>query len=257
MKKIIALAFCALCCVSAFGWGARGHSTITCIADNHLTAHTRKACEQYLGRSISFFASWPDQWREDPSYAFSNKAHTFPIGADFKYAPVDGNIDAIKLLDEAIAVVKDRRNQTDSAVAVNLKFIIHMVGDMHCPSHSKYTTINVGFKVYPYKGEKEKVSYHNVWDDQIVSRYCQCFSPAELAEDLDRLSRKEVKALQEGWLIDWANESAELNRCIYDMAGPGDTVYKPFYNAAWPIVQDRMTRAGIRLAKVLNDCFSK
>lgn len=257
MKKFIALSACALVCSAAFAWGPRGHSTVASLADLNLKPSTKKQVEAYLGRSIGFYSSWADEFREQAEYAFSSSCHTFPVGADFKYAPVEGKMDAIKLITSAIEVVKDRKNQTDSAVVVNLKFIIHMVGDMHCPVHSKYTTINTNFKVYPYKKTDPLVKYHTVWDQEIINRRCEDFSPAETATDFNRLSKKQIKEIQDGTLVDWANQCAEDCRVIYDDVKEGDVVFKPFYNKNWPLVQQQITLAGYRLAKVLNDCFAK
>lgn len=257
MKKIITIAIAALVCAPAFSWGPRGHSTVCSLADRHLHPSVKKQVENYLGREIPFFSVWMDEFREDPAYAFSSRCHTFPVDADYKYAPVEGKMDAISLIESAMAVVKDRKNQTDSAVVVNLKFIIHAVGDIHCPSHVKYTTLKTGFKVIPYKGEKKQVSYHSVWDAEIIDRRCECLSPEELARNFDRLDKKAIKEIQSGTLVDWANENAAESYIIYDMAQEGDELFKPFYNPAWPIVQKQITRAGYRLAKVLNECFGK
>jgi len=254
-KTAIIIAVLALACSSASAWGPRGHSTVASLAELNLKPSVKAEIESYLGRSIGFYSSWMDEFREEEAYAFSSSCHGFPVGPDLKYAPKEGKLDALSLLDQAMAVVKDRQHQSDSAVVVNLKFIIHLVGDIHCPVHAKYSTINTNFKVFPYKGITEKVSYHSIWDEQIIDRRCEEFSPAETAADFNRLSKKEKAAIQAGTPKDWAEENAAESVSIYDMAKPGDTLYKPFYNPAWPIVQKQVTRAGYRLAKVLNDCF--
>lgn len=257
MKKIISIIALALVCATAFAWGPRGHGTAAALAELNMKPSTVKQIEGYLGRSMPFYGVWPDEWREDPAYKWSSSCHSFPVDGDYKYAPVEGKMDAITLLDQAISVVKDRKHQSDSAVAVNLKFIIHLVGDIHCPVHVKYTTIKTNFKVIPYRGEEKKVSYHNVWDEQIIDRRCEYLSPRELAADFNRLSKKEIKAIQEGTIRDWANENAAESYVIYDGVQAGDLMTKAFYNASWERVQTQITRAGYRLAKVLEDCFAK
>ena len=44
----------------------------------------------------------------------------------------------MSLLDVCIAKVVDYRNHIDSTVTVLIRFIVHLVGDMHCPGHVKY-----------------------------------------------------------------------------------------------------------------------
>lgn len=256
MKKIITLALLIFACSAAFAWGPRGHSTVASLADELIRPSTRKQVEGYLGHSMAFYSTWMDERRDEEAYKFSSPCHSFPVDENNRYAPVDGQLDAISLLEQAISVVKDRKNQTDSAVVVNLKFIIHLVGDIHCPGHVKYSYIKTNFKVTEYKGENNVISYHHVWDQSIIDRRCKCLSPVELAHDLNRLSKKEMKEVQKGTPLEWGESNAEKSVVIYDMAKPGDVLFKPFYNPAWEIVYEHITLAGYRLAKVLDDCFS-
>lgn len=257
MKKFIALSACALVCSAAFAWGPRGHSTGAALADLNLKPSTKKQVEAYLGRSIGFYASWADEFREEAPYAFSTRCHTFNVGADHKYAPQEGKLDAIKLLENAVAVVKDRKNQTDSAVVVNLKFIIHMTVDMHCPVHCYFPEHKTKYMVYPYGKAEPLTKYHRVWDQEIIDRRCGEFSPEELAKNFNRLSKKEIEEIQKGWFIDWANECGADNFCIYEGITNECVLDKHFYNVNWPIVQRQLIRGGYRLAKVLNECFAK
>lgn len=257
MKKILILAIAALVSAPAFAWGPRGHSTVCSLADRHLHPSVKKQVEKYLGREIPFYSVWMDEFRDEPELEYAAAGHSFKVDKNYKYVPLKDKLDAISLLEGAIAVVKDRKNQTDSAVVTNLKLIIHVVGDIHCPGHVKYTTINTKYKVHPYKGKKELVTYHSVWDAEIIDRRCECLSPGELARSLDMLDKKQIREIQSGTPVDWANENAAESYVIYDMAQQGDTLYKTFYNPAWVIVQKQITRAGYRLAKVLNECFGK
>ena len=43
--------------------------------------------------------------------------------------------DAVSELEKAIDKLKNYKQLDDSTVAVNLKYIIHLTGDMHCPAH--------------------------------------------------------------------------------------------------------------------------
>ena len=257
-KLIFLVSLLALSSLTAFAFGARGHSTVASLADENLSGSVRKKIEHYLGRSMAFYASWMDQYREDPVYKHTTHWHTFPVDGNLNYSDdllkaKRGN--AVWALENAIKVLKDYKNYDDSTVTVNLKYVIHLVGDLHCPSHVKYRDVEMGFKVIPYKGSKESVSYHSVWDAEVIDRYCQAFSPQELARDFNRLSRKEIKEIQKGSVRDWAHENAVNCRQIYDMAHEGDVLFKPFYNPAWPLVQSQITKAGYRLAGILNECF--
>ncbi len=60
----------------------------------------------------------------------------------------------------AVDRLKDYRNMSDSLVRLNLMYVIHIVGDMHCPSHVKYA----GCKSGRADLNGRKMSYHAMWD---------------------------------------------------------------------------------------------
>lgn len=159
----------------ARAWGREGHETIAKIAERNLTKRAKKRIEKYLGgHSVVYYAKWMDEYRQTPEYAFTNDWHTAPVGADLRYGdellkPGKGN--AVYGLELAIRNLRDYRNLTDSAVAVNLKYVIHLVGDMHCPAHIKYTTHNTKYDVlFEDKYHKPHKYYvHHVWDNEIIT----------------------------------------------------------------------------------------
>lgn len=46
-----------------------------------------------------------------------------------------GDGDAVRQLTRAIERLRNYRELSDSTVNVNLKYVIHLVGEMHCPGH--------------------------------------------------------------------------------------------------------------------------
>ena len=152
MKKLLLLLLFAglLNTGSVFGWGREGHETIAKIAERNLTKKAKKRIEKYLGgHSIVYFAKWMDEYRHTPEYKFTNNWHTAPVNAELRYedSMLAKNGNAIYGLEQAIENLKNYRSLTDSAVEVNLKYIIHLVGDMHCPAHIKYTTHDMKYDV--------------------------------------------------------------------------------------------------------------
>lgn len=255
MKKIIITSLLVLCgALSAYAWGPEGHGTICAIAEKNIRPSTKKALDHYLGRGIAFYGVWADEYRSDPRYAYSTH-HAFNVDVNNKYVPSKDWMDSIQLIEEACRLIKDRKNQTDSTVTVQIKILIHNLGDIHCPGHVKYCDINTNFKVIPYKGLNNQVSYHSVWDQEIIDRRHAGLSTRDLADDLARLDRKAIKAVQAGTPVDWAEQTAREMRVIYDMAHPGDVLFKEFYNPAWDMVQNQMILGGYRLAAILDEIF--
>ena len=133
MKKTLLLAFAALCFVqSALAWGKSGHDAVAYIAETHLTKRAKAVIERYLGHSIVYDASWMDDYRAEPGYEMTNWWHVdYGKGEPTKDAagnPLEPNV--LRELNRAIERLRDYRNLDDSTVVVNLRYVIHLVGDM-------------------------------------------------------------------------------------------------------------------------------
>ena len=239
MKKLLLLLFAAALSLSASeparAWGREGHETIAKIAERNLTKRAKKRIEKYLGgHSVVYYAKWMDEYRQTPEYAFTNDWHTAPVGADLRYGdellkPGKGN--AVYGLELAIRNLRDYRNLTDSAVAVNLKYVIHLVGDMHCPAHIKYTTHNTKYDVlFEDKYHKPHKYYvHHVWDNEIITT-TRIWSVTEWAGELDRASKREKAAVQAGTPRDWLHDSAVTCEVQFEWAKPDERLGQDFLN---------------------------
>ena len=261
MKKLLLLLLFAglLNTGSVFGWGREGHETIAKIAERNLTKKAKKRIEKYLGgHSIVYFAKWMDEYRHTPEYKFTNNWHTVPVNAELRYEDsmlaTGGN--AIYGLEQAIENLKNYRSLTDSAVEVNLKYIIHLVGDMHCPAHIKYTTHNMKYDVlFEDKYHKPHKFYvHSVWDNEIITT-ARIWSVSEWADELDRVSKAERQAIASGTPRDWLHDAAVCCEVQFEWAKPDERLGQDFLNKALPLVESQIQKAGYRLARILNDLF--
>lgn len=258
MKRILTVVLCAaIFCGTASGWGRQGHSTIAKIAENNLKPSAKKKIEKYLGgHSIVYYSAWMDDYRETKEYGFTTTWHTAPVNEDLHYAdsllnPKKGN--AIFGLEQAIEILKDYKNQPDSTVAVNLKYVIHLVGDMHCPSHVKYKGRKMRYFIYMPKSPTQ-ISAHAFWDSGSIL-FSRFYSFSEWAEELDILDKKTVKEITSGTPRDWFHDCAV--RCLlqFDITAPDMHLTKDSTNPAIELCETQIQYAGYRLAAVLNELF--
>lgn len=203
-----------------------------------------------------YYSTWMDDWRHTPEYKFIDTWHAFAVDEDLKYfARPQG--DAVQAINNAVAVLEDYRNQTDSTIAVNLKYIIHCVADMHCPSHIAFKGRKynywVKFCAGTYKPAVD-IKIHSVWD-YMAFLSCRKWSATEYADELDLLTKKEIKQITEGSVEDWAADNVERCMVQFELSKPSDTLDQDFVNAAMPLIETQMQYAGYRLAKVLNGLF--
>ena len=95
---------------------------------------------------------------------------------------------------------------------------------------------------------------HTVWDEAAIQS-SRIWSVGEWAEELDRKSAKEIKAMAAGTPRDWLEDNAR--RCVvqFEMSAPGDNVAQDFVNEALPLIETQILYAGYRLAALLNSIF--
>jgi hypothetical protein len=233
----------------ALAWGKTGHRAAAAVADTHLSGLARARVQQILGaETLDEASTWPDEQRSNPDPFWQKTAspwHYVTVGG-FTYdrAPSEG--DAVTALQRFSAALRDpaaSREQQQLA----LRFIVHIVTDLHQPLH-------VG-KGDDRGGNDVKVTWfgrptnlHAVWDSALVDEEALSFS--EWAERLRRHSTPEDTIAN--WVANpqvWISESAQIRDTIYpDKPELGyDYVYRHT-----PTVRRRLQLAGIRLAAYLN-----
>jgi hypothetical protein len=261
-QVIVAVAAAALISSPALAWGKTGHRVVAAIADTQLSGLARAHVEQILGRgeSLDEAANWPDEMRADPSAFWQKTAtpwHYVTInGTNYDHAPPEG--DALEALDHFRGVLKSpNSNLAEKQLA--LRFIVHLVGDLHQPLH-------VG-KCCDKGGNDVKVTFfgkptnlHAVWDSQLVDD--QQLSFTEMAAKLERHIRSEdVIAWSDVNPRDWISESAKIRDTLYPPPSPKDAAlpdlsYSYVYRFK-PVMEQRLSQAGVRLAAYLNALFAE
>jgi hypothetical protein len=263
---IFVLAVATLFSVStAYAWNSAGHCTIGHIADQHLTPKARKMCNKYLGHSLAYYASWMDQWRYSEEYHHTARWHAVGV-KDGKLipgelvgdisifrAPLTPDEHGVARIEQMLDALKDYRHQTDSLVAVNLKCIIHMVGDMHCPGHVFYD----GQTQFKFKENGNDSRFHG-HIDRSFGRFHKGKTADQFYKVHCRLTKEEIAELSKGDMESWVRENEPIFRECYTLLSP-TTDYKdlPEQNKfrMKEIVDQLYIEAGIRLAYVINQIF--
>lgn len=257
MRRIVLSLIAGLIiCAPSFGWGREGHETIAKIAEGHLKPSVKKKVEKYLGgKSIVYYAKWMDDYRHTEEYSFTTKWHIAEVDTDLKYVHNESVGDAIYGLNQAIEALSNYKELSDSAVAVNLKYIIHLIADFHCPAHIHYEGKSQKFKTFVGPSwEKRKLAYHTVWDLGII-QYARYFSATEWAAEIDRVDKTDVKRWLKGTPQDWFEESAVDCLIQWELVHPDKLVDQDAMNVAVPLIEGQIVKAGYRLAHVLNSLF--
>ncbi len=265
MKKIFILATVLCTSLSAFGWGYE-HRYIAHIAEAHLTPRTRQVLDRYLDQSIVEYSEWMDRYRTAPGYEETTWWHMVTIDENGKVPPeplrYTGDGDAVRQLNRAIERLQNYEQLCDSTVNVNLKYVIHIVGDMHAPSHIYYCDLPGGINAkrhhdfFRLKYNGVQRNYHWVWDGSVYRQF-PGWKEEDFRRELDRWPVEKQREVCQGTPTDWAEESGRNCRVIYEWAQPGDELDDDFLKEHGQLPIDQMLKAAYRLAHVLNTLFDK
>lgn len=264
MKRLLIAAAALIATIDVMAWGTLGHCTIAEIAERNLTKKAKANIEVYTkGNPLSSYAMWMDRVGKDPVLGRKGATrgwHASLVDENCKTSQElrnkyrKGRDSATGLLEMA-KVISDRKNQTDSMVMFALKSVIHMVGDMHCPAHLRYTDNKNAcwFDVY-YHGKK--MLLHTAWDNNILQRKFKREAYREYADYLNTLSKKQIKKAANGWVEDWLEDAGRDIRPTLDWGvKKGDKLGEEFDKKALPLAELQVQKAGYRLAKYLNSVF--
>jgi hypothetical protein len=273
MKAIIVSAL--FISTSAFAWGPTGHRTVGEIAEKMMEPKALFNARTILGgHSLARVATWPDEIKSDPGrYQYTYFWH-YTDWADDAHDHDETN-SAGKLMgaiDTQLAVLKN----PDAPLAEKqfaLKFVVHLIGDLHQPLHVGNGLDQGGnYCKVTYMGQATNL--HALWDEGMINFTNLSFT--EFARFVTAGKTKEqMAAARSGTPLDWARESKNIRATIYpenviEPQAPMSTrsycrkevtleeMPKLSYDYAYkfmPVVEERIFLAGVRLALLLNQAL--
>jgi hypothetical protein len=269
---------------SAVAWGKDGHELVGKIADKYLNKKARSEIEDLLEghqfRSLSEgkLTNWADTIKNSSvfkkKYPKMAQWHYIDIDVDSDLAMLDlaqfcqkGNcvLDATKsfqaILKDPSKPIEDRREA--------LFFIAHFIGDLHQPLHCAERNNDKGgnlVKVHLSSNDRHVTNLHKVWDTELVEEAKGTLTLSDYATRLaTTLSTDTRKSYQKGKLEDWILEGHKIAReKVYKDKnvkipgeGPPHTLSAEYILEGAEIVEEQLTKGGVRLAQFLNDTFKE
>jgi len=241
-------------------WGANGHRMVSAIAEHHLLPLARLRIRELIGPyPLARISMWADEYRGTPEGGYTATWHYVNVPDDVKYreSESDHPTDIVQALRLQERILRDStRSHQEHAVA--LKLLVHFIADIHQPMHVGRASDRGGNDV-EVRWFGRSVNLHSLWDSYILEH--QQLSYTEYVAFLDFASADEIASWQATGYVDWLRESQALRAEIYvPIDAAGDEMASlgwDYFNAAIPIVEQRLLQAGIRLAGVLNEIFGE
>lgn len=235
-------------------WGRTGHRVVGAIADQHLSGRAKRQIAKLLHReSLPFVCTVPDEIKSDERYDHFSTWHyvNMPFDQTYQESKKSEKGDLVTGIDSCIKIIKDKNSSNDDK-AFYLKMLIHLIGDLHQPLHIGLEEDRGGNDIKLQWFNKD-TNLHSVWDSKMIDDYGMSYS--ELADNVDYLTKDEIKEIQKGTVIDWVNETHAVAEKIYATVQPGDNLRGDYNYLYFDTVRAQLQKGGLRLAQVLNDLF--
>lgn len=255
--RFITLIVALVATVNSWAFERVGHDAVAYIAECNLTPKAKAAIERYLGgKSIVYYSSWMDYTRLTPEYKFSDGWHSASVDSIGKAKLWKSRYYGQVGINEMWKQLSNRKQMSDSAVAVAIKLMVHMVGDIHCPAHNFIEGISQNR--YFYLNDSVRYKFHKFFDGDLFSLTHKWYYP-QYQEQLDRCTKAEKKAIVQGTLVDWIEDNGRIVRPIYDILTPersfNTAETHALLNQLGELQDNQVRNAGYRLAHVLNSLF--
>ncbi len=244
---------------AAWGWGREGHALIGHIAERHLTPEARAAVAKLLGpgESLASVGSWADEIRnerrETSTWHYINLPITAARGDWRAYCPASGCV--VGVIPDMLARLRNPA-LSPAERGEALKFLTHFVGDLHQPLHTGDRGDRGGNDV-PVVFLDRPANLHSIWDTPLLMWMLE--QDPGLRARLERgVNYWQRRHLERGTLDDWAWEAHSVARdVVYRHLPDGNPamIGQDYARHAAPAIELQIQRAGVRLARLLNEAF--
>lgn len=264
------LALVGLLPAPASAWGPAGHRIVALVAARHLDATPRAEVKRLLGdETLADVANWADDVREEKKETAPWHYVNLPDNAAGFVRSRDCTDEkgrcAVWAIEHFTGVLADK-SKPDAARAEALKYVVHFVGDLHQPLHVGFASDKGGNNVKLLFFNR-KSNLHKVWDSGIIGRAglgddefaaaleaaLHDFSGEEEFATASATTSAKITQIQGGTPETWANQSFAIVRGkAYAGIPQSKKIGVNYYEANWQVVDDQLTAAGLRLARIIN-----
>lgn len=234
----------------AWAWGREGHQIIAGLAYAQLTPAAREQVDRLLalepGETLESISTWADEHRS-PATAFWHYVN-FPRDSCHYEAErdcPDGRC-VVVAIEKQTNILKSKISDEKRLQA--LKYLVHLVGDVHQPLHAGYRD-DKGGNTYQLQAFMRGSNLHALWDTLII---------AEMNEAPEIVVQRLMKSKPLTNTAEVPVEQAAQESCrIVGTAGfyPERRVGRDYVERFMPVLEQRLRLAGWRLAQLLNQMF--
>jgi hypothetical protein len=267
MKKFITIIVALLTIQSVSAWSRAIHAGIAAIADANLTEQAKENIRQALdGRNIVYSAHWMYDMEKTKGYEQTKNWRSVAVAKNNKPLNAKKSLNhkedivrraqGLEALCAAINAI-EAGGLTKEQLADNIRYIVTIVADLHCPTHYIYPEALSQRKMHYYYNYK-KYSYVGYWENNSIAGTFG-WKSNEFVHILNRKSPEKIAEITSGSITSWIIKNAAEYRNIYTLLESGTTFTQSklrlWQNTIYPISTEIVAVAGYRTAAILNGLF--
>ena len=235
-----------------YAWGPDGHHYVAEIAKMYLNKDVKQKVQNVLGAmTFDEAAVWMDEIKKDHAYDALKPWHYIDFDKDKTYVKTE-EANIVNALEQSIAKLKNKKALTDDEINTYVKYLFHIVGDLHMPLHTGYPQDKGGNDIkLDFMGKQKNLHY--VWDMGMIEY--KKITVEDCIKAGSSFSKEEIKTMQKIDVVKWMEESRSYLPQVYDIKN--ETIDEAYIDRSIPIIEKQIFKAGIRLAAVLNEAFKK
>jgi hypothetical protein len=244
----------------ALAWGRLAHRAAAKLTETRLSPAARFAIRDLLepGESLADASTWADEnGRDVPGSAAWHYVNVHVSSSHYTARDCRPQGCVVSKIAEFRSILADK-NAPKSRRRTALRFYVHLVQDLHQPFHVADRGDRGGNTLQLQYGRFDATNLHQVWDSGLLrSRYRN--ENDLLHEMSNSITDTTLRDWVKGRIEDWADESLDLGRRAYQdprthlTLRSGVRLSREYEREYVPHAVERLARAGVRLAYLLND----
>lgn len=228
-------------------WGADAHRIVAEQAERLLTPRASREVKRLLavepGATLGSIASWADQVRTltDARWHYVNLPRLSGCRYEESWSCIDGHC-VVAAIERHSSILGSLASDEEQLRA--LKFLVHLVADVHQPLHAGHAE-DRGGNLHQLQAFGRGTNLHALWDSGLVANWPGGLSPLEMSVAADQIATVPATVAR------WAEESCQIveEAWFYPAKHTADDHY---VTQAQVVLVGRLRLAALRLADTLN-----
>lgn len=239
-------------------WGAFTHRVVARVASLQIDGSTGREVRRLLGReSLAEVSNWADDIRGARPATGPWHYVNVPVWQSSYRASLCPRAGCVIGTLEAQEKILADHSRPPAERAEALRWVVHLVADLHMPLHVGDRGDRGGNDVQ-LRFLGRQTNLHALWDSGLLNATGQ--SEGDMVATIrDRIRRRgDLRVIAAGSVVDWAMESHAVARDVAYGFLPASLILDDrYFDVARPVLEDRILRASIRLAAILDRTLGK